>query len=249
MKTRIRSTKVDIDADAVSAFFADRARRYKERQPLVTVIYQDEHPELAEARDAHEKATLLPLLKPTNRDMVLDIGCGIGRWADVLRGRVARYHGTDFSAELVQIAKERLSDCPPFTFQHLSAQQSTAHELAFSGPFDLVIIAGLFIYLNDHDCLQVFRQICALTTPNARLLLREPIATENRLTLSEVWSDELKHHYSAIYRPLADYRSMIQEVLVPADFHIAASGDLFPSNLANRLETKQHYFILQRAAQ
>ena len=37
---------------------------------------------------------------------ILDIACGIGRWADAIPDEVFEYCGIDFSDELVEIAKK-----------------------------------------------------------------------------------------------------------------------------------------------
>jgi len=38
---------------------------------------------------------------------VLDIACGIGRWADALPEEIEEYCGVDFSGELIEIANKR----------------------------------------------------------------------------------------------------------------------------------------------
>jgi cyclopropane fatty-acyl-phospholipid synthase-like methyltransferase len=245
---RIHKTKTAINSEAVADFFNDRAKRFDPAKPLVSVIYQDRNPELAEARDRHEKELIVPQLELKPLDRVLDVGCGIGRWADALRGKIARYHGTDLAHGLTNIARDRFGDSHAFTFQTLTAQESTASRLTYKGPFDLVIVTGLFIYLNDDECLQVLAQLGELAAPQARILLREPIAVGERLTLQNIWSEELQYHYSAIYRPLTEYESMITKTLKQLGFYIAASNRLFPPELANRQDTTQHYLILRRNA-
>ena len=42
---------------------------------------------------------ILPLLDVSTSTKVLDIGCGIGRWAEAFVGKIDFYHGTDLIPE------------------------------------------------------------------------------------------------------------------------------------------------------
>ncbi|MBM3350120.1 MAG: class I SAM-dependent methyltransferase [Betaproteobacteria bacterium] len=246
MNDRILDDKVAIDESAVLNFFENRVNKYDDSQPLVSVIYQDNNPALAVARDQFEKNKLLPLLELKPDDSVLDVGCGIGRWADALNGEVARYHGTDLIQGLTDIASRRLAHNPQFTFQALRAQDTRPELLAATPPFSLIIVTGLFIYLNDDDCLTLLTNIPSCCTQGARILMREPVGVERRLTLMNAWSEELKHNYSAIYRTVGEYMSMFTETLFSEDFQLEHSEPLFPAELSNRKETMQHFFILRK---
>jgi len=248
MTNRILNERIDIDEGAVTAFFEDRVTRYDAAHPLVSVIYQDSNPELAKARDEHEKRVVLPLLVLSPALSVLDIGCGIGRWADALVGKVGRYHGTDLIQGLIDIAAKRFSNSPTFSFQALKAQDNYPERLTVAPPFDLIIVTGLFTYLNDADCDNVLSNILRCCAPKARIFLREPVGLEQRLTLKDIWSEELQHSYSAIYRTADEYLSMISAGLGTQGFSVVRSAPLFPSELSNHKETTQHYFILDRGA-
>ena len=243
---RIINDKVPINADSVSQFFEERAARFDQSHPLVSILYQDSNPALAEARDRHEKEVILPLLHLKASDRVLDIGCGIGRWADALRGKVARYHGTDLSAGLTGIAARRLADQPDFSFQALPAQENQPDRLECPPPFDLIIIAGVLAYINDDECRRVLANAAAGAGRPARIYLREPIGIQARLTLKNVWSEELRHEYSAIYRTVPELLEMIQTSIGQSGFRVDQNEPLLSGALANRRETSQQYFIIQR---
>ena len=242
---RILGEKVDIDEGAVGRFFETRAAKYDEASPAVSMLYQDSNPELAEQRDRHEKDAILPLLRLDQATRVLDIGCGVGRWADALAGRVARYHGTDLMESLVQLARERHAGSADITFQVIKAQELTASSLECSPPFDLVIIAGVLHYINDRDCEAILRAAGSCCTGSgARLFIRGPVAAETRLTLQGIWSEELQHEYSAIYRTVAELEGLFASALGGA-WRATSAGALFPSALGNRKETFQYYHIFE----
>lgn len=63
-------------------------------------------------RDRFEKERILPLLSLRPGIRVLDIGCGVARWAEALLPFVSEngvYVGVDFSEEILSLAKEFLS--------------------------------------------------------------------------------------------------------------------------------------------
>ena len=80
VERRIKNEKIRIDDAQVKAFFDSRV---KKRLPYMInyTNYQDQHPELAVQRDVYEKSIIMPLLSLTDNSRVLDIGCGVGRWA------------------------------------------------------------------------------------------------------------------------------------------------------------------------
>lgn len=246
MSERIVGTKVRINEEAVTRFFEDRAARYSDEHPVVSVLYQDANPALAESRDLHEKSVALPLLNLSPSDRVLDIGCGIGRWADALIGKVAKYHGTDLIDHLVTIAQERFKDQPGFSFQALRAQDVRAAQLTSPPPYDVVIVAGLFPYINDADCQSILANAAECCSESARMFIREPVGIEKRLTLDRIWSEDLKHEYSAIYRTADEFITFFDAALAPAGFVLTKQAPLLPPELTNRKETTQHYFVLER---
>ena len=233
---RLNGTKHDISYDATLEFFEGRGRAAQPDAPQVATMYQDKN--LATKRDACEKDTVLPLLALRGDERVLDIGCGCGRWAEALSGRVTSYLGIDFSGELLKLAEKH--SCPCIRFQRLSAQNVSAATLAVPPPFDLFICAGILIYLNDSDVSRIGHSIAQVASPRARVYLREPMAKEERLTLDRFHSAELETEYSAIYRTLAQCNEIFGEPLCQAGFRCTLEQTLYPPDLCNRKETEQY---------
>jgi predicted TPR repeat methyltransferase len=82
------------------------------------------------------------LLGPDRR--VIQIGCGIGRFARALAGRVKEAHGIDVSGEMVRVAQRR---CAGIANVHLA--KSSGRDLGMFGSeqFDLVYAVDTFPYL------------------------------------------------------------------------------------------------------
>src|SRR3954451_9101653 len=243
--SRISGTPAPLDYKKVRAFFERRSARIQELGLLKVTMYQDER--LARERDIHEKQLVLPSLGVSGQTRVLDIGCGVGRWADELAPRVAAYLGTDFCAAYVSAAQEKLdaAGLPRATHrvQHLAAQDVIAEALAIAPPFDLVIVAGLLTFLNDDDVRKVLAGIPALMNRRGVIYVREPVGLESRLTLQEDFSEELADYYHAVYRSVPEYEALFRDAL--GDYQAVRAEPLFPVGLCNRKETAQHIFVLR----
>ena len=232
---RYTDTAHDISYDATLVFFESRGRTATADAPQTATMYQDKV--LAEKRNACERDTVLPLLALGGDERVLDIGCGYGRWAEVLLGRVGEYVGVDFSGELLKLAEARRM--PRSRFERLAAQD--VRPSAFEHPrFDLFICSGILIYLNDGDVSRLAAAIAAMAEPGARVYLREPMAiTGGRLTLDRFPSAELKTEYSAVYRTPAQCHELFGAPLRSAGFTCTVEQALYPPELCNRQETEQ----------
>lgn len=240
---RIKGRKITLAAAGVADFFAGRSRKRDPKNPYVSVIYQDANPELALQRDAEEKAVVLPKLGLRPESRVLDVGCGIGRWADVLGGRVRSYVGVDFSPEMIALAQARHD--PAFADFRVMPAQDISPE-ALGRDFDAAIVAGVFIYMDDEDIVRCLSGLRAMLAPNSILYLREPLALEERMTLDGIWSEELQQHYYAIYRTRDELTDLLR-----AGLGAPVSPVFEPlyqeAELNNRRETRQFYCLLKDA--
>ncbi|ALM85276.1 class I SAM-dependent methyltransferase [Bordetella sp. N] len=243
--SRIYNDKVDLEPTQVREFFETRGRNISSQNPLTSIMYQDKNPELAVQRDLFEKQRVLPLLQLNKSVHVLDIGCGIGRWAEPLLGKVASYHGVDFSTSLIEAARSRVTDSS-CSFQVLAGQDVALDRLPARRPVDRVIIAGVLIYLNDEDARRTLTAAASCCSTSALIYLREPIGLENRLTLKDFASEELGATYNSIYRSPAEMDELLADTLGAAGFKTTTSERLYPVHLNNRRETEQHIFVFER---
>ncbi|MGN2253511.1 class I SAM-dependent methyltransferase [Frateuria sp. GZRe12] len=236
-----------IAREDVYGFFENRAARIDSLGPVRAVIYQDNHPDLAERRDRAEKERLLPMLMLEGAQRLLDIGCGTGRWAGDLIPSCRHYHGIDFSPGLVAHASQQFSEHGNARFSVASADDFSLARLGEVEPFDRILCCGVLIYLNDDEVMNAFRCMAASSAPETRILLREPMGTQGRLTLQKHHSDELQHDYNAIYRTRDELVRLLQASIPGAGFAIRAEGDLFLDvSLNNRADTRQRWMILER---
>jgi len=247
--SRITGTKHDIDQDAVLSFFEQRAKKSEQLGPVRAVIYQDKHPDLAETRDRTEKALLLPKLNLRGDERVLDAGCGTGRWAEVLIPRCAEYVGADVAPGLIAIARQQHGHHPNARFTVCPVDELTLARVGSDAkPFGRIACFGVFIYLNDDVAERAMTALLSCAAPQCRVVLREPMGVESRLTIKEHFSEDMEQTYNAIYRTEAELMAMLQATFLADGFHVVESGDVYgDAALNNRAETKQRYLVLERS--
>ena len=243
---RIKNKSVDISYGEVQEFFNGRASK-ENLYEYNRVIFQDSEPELALRQDKDEKELILPKLQLKEDSLVLDVGCGVGRWADDITPDIPRgaYIGVDFSSELLKIAQAKKLKNTSFyqgRFQDLDklAKENFADKL-----FDVALVNGVCMYINDDDLENCLAKVYSLIKPGGIFYAKESVGKTERLTLKDFYSEELDHSYNAIYRSIADYEQAFGNVF--ADYKITAAGEVFREKNNNRAETTNYYWIINKA--
>lgn len=245
---RIANRHVPIDYQATYRFFKGRAAGGADK--VVQVLYQDDNPALAHARSEAECRILERALSFDGRS-VLDIGCGTGRLADHIIDRVGYYFGFDLLAEFVETAKASLvARAIPesrYGFMVLPCNARSIEMVTRRKRFDIVMMSGVSIYLNDEDFLGSLRCIAAAMHSGASLYLRDPIETaDTRLTLNRFMSNQLSAEYSVIYRGADEYRRTVAEAF-DASYDIGPLTPMYRDPALNGgWSTRQHYMVITR---
>lgn len=244
---RIKGEKENIQYDNTKEFFAKRAKKYREDNPYSVTMCQDNNPQLVIERNQKEIEKLIPKLHFSSNSKVLDIACGIGRWAEAIQVDIDRYCGIDFSSELIEIAQKRNvhSNFSFFVGSALELQE-VLHKNKGNVLFNTVLIMGAQLFFNDTDLPSFYKQVCDLCEEHAVICMREPIGIDERLTLKEFFSEELQDNYNAIYRTHDEYQLFYDEAFIRNGFHITDEDFLFEGSLNNRKETAQYYWVFER---
>lgn len=245
---RIYGESFDIDASRTRELYDKRSERLSQMQnPYTSVLLGDQNPEYAVKWNAIEKETILPLLGVEKTSSVLDLGCGIGRWAETVIPLCGRYTGVDFSEGMVKTAKERCFELMNENTRFIcSSVQDYLGGLSADERFDVIIIAGVCMYMNDPDVKQIAEKLLQCASQKCRIYLTETVALEKRLTLNEIYSAALKSDYSAIYRTTAEYGALFSP-LEENGFRKVSSGFMPKlNNEAAYSETDRHYTVFAR---
>lgn len=230
----------------IKKFFKDRAKKHEESNPLKSVIYQDKNPALAKTRDAFEKNKIISLINISKDDVVLDIGCGIGRWAKEMSSMVKKYVGVDNVEEFINISKKTYKNNDNTHFICQDGVNLLSKKIKSHSPFTIIMTVGFFMYISDEEAYEVLNKILKISNNKSQIIIREPIAIKKELVLNNVWSDEMETRYSAIYRTRDRFKKIFSDVLYGEGYSLVIDEALYPEELNNRIETKQYLFNLKK---
>lgn len=250
-KHRVVGEKIVINESEVKSFFD---RRCEKKLPYLYnyVNYQDKHPELALERDRYEKDKILPLLQLRKGSRVLDIGCGVARWAtEGVMGTITAegaYVGVDYTRGLLDMARKNTAAYPNCRFFCGSFQdiRSVLPQDLLDTRFDVILVNGVMMYINDEDIAACLGNVSSLLADGGIAYLKESVGFTERLTLNETYSDELTSTYSAIYRSIAEYDAFFARFFPADSFTVVERDDMWKWNLHNRRETTAYYWIIRK---
>ncbi len=239
MCSRIYDKQVEIDDKKVNLFFN---QRFYGENPLASVMLRPKDGDcIAEKRNENEKNLLSGFLSDKQKISVLDLGCGIGRWASNLYSQISMYIGLDFTKKYIDFAKKHFSN-ENYIFFNCSV--INPHPDIFKYRYDLVIINGLCVYLNDKDIEYVFEYVNSLLKFDGVLYCRETVSTiGQRITLKEFFSQELQAVYNAVYRIPDEYLYFFRSKI--PNKKVSHSAFLLDDDTGARPETNQMFWFLE----
>lgn len=247
MNNRIYGENVDINAESVKDFYEKRAEKSKESDnPYAAVLLTDHSPELMDEQMKIEKENILPKLNLDAQSNVLDIGCGIGRWAEKAIPVCKTYRGIDFSQNMVETAEKRAAGLGKdnYKFERMSFQELVQTEP--DAKYNRVIISGILVYICDDDIKMSFNGLRKFLDDKCIIFVWEPCGVGQRLTLKDLPSEALKDNYNAIYRTKEEYNSFFKAFtdngfeISFTDYYSALGGTV------SYTDTDKIYYILER---
>ena len=142
---------------------------------------------------------------------VLDLGSGVGVWAEYFAQRFSKVVAVEASPTLYEALKDRCSRYPNVTTYNRDVLSfEPGGKFGSTGGFGLVFLGGLLMYLNDRDVRALLRKLIPCLEPEALVLCRE--STIRRGVKS------LQGDYQVVYRSVEAYR----EILADAGFDVVS---------------------------
>ena len=129
---------------------------------------------------------------------VLDLGCGAGAWVELFARRYQAVIGVERSPLMVEAARKRVSHLPN---AHI-LQGDTRQDLP-EGPFDMIFLGGLCMYLNDADVVELLRSLKRRLGEEASIILRESTVRKGMLLA--------QGEYQAVYRSVQLYAQLFED--------------------------------------
>ena len=240
MQTRIYADKIEIDNNSTKEFWENRANNINNLQTVL--LGSDKTGIKQNTRNEHEKLIVESVVKQIQNPKILDIGCGIGRWAENLINQFDSYTGVDFSEGFIDYASKKFSDNENIKFYNNSILNLDKEIL--DSNFNFIICTGVLMYVNDTNLSKFFKTLKQMTnTCNIQnIYIQESISImDNRLTLNQFESKDLKTNYNAIYRTKQEY----EEYFKTNKFDIIKTDLLLDNKSGAREETNAQYWILK----
>ena len=236
MQTRVYADKIEIDNNSTKEFWENRANNINNLQTVL--LGSDKTGIEQNTRNEHEKLIVESVVKQIQNPRILDIGCGIGRWAENLINQFDSYTGVDFSEGFIDYASKKFSDNENIKFYNNSILNLDKEIL--NSKFNFIICTGVLMYVNDSNILNIFKAFRRVTPEY--VYIQESISLmDARLTLNQFESKDLKTNYNAIYRTKQEY----EEYFKTNNFDIIKTDLLLDNKSGAREETNAQYWILK----
>ena len=236
MQTRVYADKIEIDNNSTKEFWENRANNINNLQTVL--LGSDKTGIEQNTRNEHEKLIVESVVKQIQNHRILDIGCGIGRWAENLINQFDSYTGVDFSEGFINFASEKFANYSNIKFYNNSILNLDKEIL--DSKFNFIICTGVLMYVNDSNIFDIFKAFRRVTPEY--VYIQESISLMDvRLTLNQFESKDLKTNYNAIYRTKQEY----EEYFKTNKFDIIKTDLLLDNKSGAREETNAQYWILK----
>ena len=147
-------------------------------------------------RFTKERATIRQWLDGVDQQArVLDLGCGSGAWTELFAKRFGSVVAIEQSPAMLVAAKARLGEMSNVEFLSQDVREPLP-----PGPFDLVFLGGICMYLSDADTVALVQAAVERLDARGRVVLRESTVANGY--------DHAEGNYEAIYRSVDVYRSL-----------------------------------------
>jgi SAM-dependent methyltransferase len=138
------------------------------------------------------------LLNGVDRDgAVLDLGCGVGYWAEAFAQEFSSVVAVEGSANLYDTLATR---CLPYP--NIQSVHSNVLNFQPEGDFNLAFLGGLLMYLDESDVVALLGDLKKHLNPDGIILCRESTVRGDTLTLTG--------DYSVVYRSIETYRRIFE---------------------------------------
>ena len=158
--------------------------------------------DFSKEKNNNEMKKIKELLYKSNRtyNSCIEIGAGTCQWTYLLSKISKKVLATDTCKGMLDIGKEyilkkKAKNKIDFYYGDICEKKNPLNT-----PYDLVFISGLILYLSQNQFSKLIKFISINTKPFSSLILREPVGINKEYVLNNVYSEELKANYSALYR-------------------------------------------------
>ncbi len=120
MQTRVYTDKINIDNNSTKEFWQKRANNINNLQTVL--LGSDNTGSEQNIRNENEKRIVEKIIEKIQNPGILDIGCGIGRWAENLQNKFEYYVGVDFSEGFINYASKKFTNFSNVKFYNFESK-------------------------------------------------------------------------------------------------------------------------------
>jgi trans-aconitate methyltransferase len=128
----------------------------------------------------------------------LDLGCGVGYWAEYFAGHFAKVVAIEASLPLYEATRKR---CSPYA--NVEAINADVMALEPEDRYELVFLGGMLMYLNENDVISLLQKLTPFLNSGGIILCRETTVRSGTVTR--------QGEYQAVYRSVSTYREIFQQ--------------------------------------
>lgn len=244
MTSRVYGKQINLDSESVRNFWNSKSSKEGLQSVLLGKSGNDEPQKYRNFIETNLLVSLLEKNHFLSKNLsVLDVGCGIGRWYSNLKEYISLYVGIDSSSNFINELSKRYKDEKNLKFVNCELENFDFSQ--FKKKFDLIIITGVLMYINDDFVQKILCNILNCLASSGAIYLQESVSLLNeRLTLDNFFSDDLKSEYSAIYRTVSEYETYFNSAL--CSLNVKGKGLLLDEKSGARTESNAMYWLITK---
>jgi len=191
-----------INEEEVKKFWDKRAELYG-KVPLESIVLFKTD-ETVKERDKKLKKTIDSLIP--DKQQILELGCSTGRLSTHMAKRAKFVLGVDYSKPLLDIARKESEGITNVVFIESDVSAFDYHD-----KFDIILVSGLFHYLNDNKVKKTIKIIKKHLKTDGKVIIKESIGIKQRVEIIDKYSKEIHAKYNSIYRTKNEIIALFSE--------------------------------------
>ena len=207
----------EVDTRYMREFWEKRADAHVLNEGLTNL---EEDMELLRLKMQKEQPKMYSYVNPNKNLVMLDLGSGYGTWAFNFAKDVKLVHAVDYIKKMVELGRKRAKN---EKIKNIKFFASSVQDFSGILKYDLILLSGICLYLNDADIRQMLRKMRDYTKLGTILVLRDSTGLKERYVIEKEYSERLQTMYSATYRTKEEYVSMFAK----AGFELLQDEDMF----------------------
>jgi 2-polyprenyl-3-methyl-5-hydroxy-6-metoxy-1,4-benzoquinol methylase len=230
----------ELDKESIRKFWVKRSGKLMDAEIKESITNLENDKDLVVTKVEIERNILHQHISNAPfKDSLLDLGAGFGFWSQQFHSEFNEITAVEYSDELVKYGKEQLL---LNKIKNIDLICSDVCEYKIDQNYDVVLVSGLFLYLNNADIVNILCKIRNACISTCRIILRDGMSLLNKdYTLNNKYSGALDDNYSAIYRTPENYKKIFEGL----GFKLLEEQDMFTdeSGLNKWQETKLRVMV------